>query len=50
VPAQSRNRAQNYFDDEVTFRDERKLNVRYVVAHMIEETGRRAAISTCSGS
>jgi uncharacterized damage-inducible protein DinB len=30
------------FDDEVTFRDDRKVNVRYVVAHMIEETGRHA--------
>jgi uncharacterized damage-inducible protein DinB len=29
------------FDDEVPFR-ERKVNVRFVVAHMIEETGRHA--------
>ncbi|KFU77160.1 Uncharacterized damage-inducible protein DinB (forms a four-helix bundle) [Amycolatopsis lurida] len=29
-------------DDEVPFRGDRKVNVRFVVAHMIEETGRHA--------
>lgn len=29
-------------DDEVAFRGDRKVNVRFVVTHMIEETGRHA--------
>ncbi|WP_037309647.1 DinB family protein [Amycolatopsis orientalis] len=29
-------------DDEVEFRGDRKVNVRFVVTHMIEETGRHA--------
>ncbi|RSM69087.1 mini-circle protein [Amycolatopsis sp. WAC 01375] len=29
-------------DDVVPFRDDRQVNVRFVVAHMIEETGRHA--------
>jgi hypothetical protein len=30
------------FDDEVSFRDKGNVNIRWVVTHMIEETGRHA--------